>query len=45
VVLNKYNIYVAFEFETTEPHGLVSDARGSDMLESTTLYRWLEECL
>jgi hypothetical protein len=24
---NKYNVYVAFEFETTEPHGTVPDAR------------------
>jgi hypothetical protein len=42
---NKYNIYVAFEFETTEPHGLNPDARDSDRLESTTLFPWLEECL
>jgi hypothetical protein len=42
---NKYNIYVAFEFETIEPHGIVPDARSSDKLESTSLYPWLEECL
>ena len=42
---NKYNIYVAFEFETTEPHGMSTDARDSDRLESTALFPWLEECL
>jgi hypothetical protein len=42
---NKYNVYVAFEFETTEPHGTVPDARDSDRLESTSLFPWLEECL
>jgi hypothetical protein len=42
---NKYNIYVAFEFETTEPHGISPDARDSDRLESTALFPWLEECL
>jgi hypothetical protein len=39
---NKYNVYVAFEFETTEPHGTVTDA---DRLETTSLFPWLEECL
>ena len=42
---NKYNVYVAFEFETTEPHGTVTDARDSDRLETTSLFPWLEECL
>ena len=42
---NKYNVYVAFEFETTEPHGIVPDARDSDRLETTSLFPWLEECL
>jgi hypothetical protein len=42
---NKYNIYVAFEFETTEPHGSITDARDTDRLENITLFPWLEECL
>ena len=42
---NKYNVYVAFEFETTEPHGTGPDARDSDRLETTSLFPWLEECL
>jgi hypothetical protein len=46
---NKYNIYAAFEFDTTEPHGPVADFRDSlgdsDRLETTALYPWLEECL
>jgi len=42
---NKYNIYVAFEFEATEPHGLIQDARDSDRLETASLFPWLEECL
>ena len=42
---NKYNVYVAFEFETPEPHGTVTDARDSDRLETTSLFPWLEECL
>jgi hypothetical protein len=42
---NKYNVYVAFEFETTEPHGMRTDARDSDRLETISLFPWLEECL
>jgi hypothetical protein len=42
---NKFNFYVAFEFETTEPHGLTTDARDSDRLETVSLFPWLEECL
>ena len=42
---NAYNIYVAFEFSTTEPHGVVTDARNSDRLESVTLFPHLEGCL
>ncbi len=42
---SKYNIYIAFEFETTEPHGINPDARDSDRLESTALFPWLEDCL
>jgi len=42
---NQYNVYVAFEFETTEPHGTVTDARDSDRLETTSLFPLLEECL
>jgi hypothetical protein len=36
---NKYNVYVAFEFGTTEPHGTLTDARDSDTLERTALFR------
>jgi hypothetical protein len=39
------NIYMAFEFETTEPHGFNPDARDSDRLENITLFPWLEGCL
>jgi hypothetical protein len=42
---NKYNVYVAFDFETTEPHGISTDARDSDRLETVSLFPWLEECL
>ena len=42
---NMYNIYAAFEFDTTEPHGPVVDFRDSDRLETTALYPQLEECL
>jgi hypothetical protein len=42
---NKNNIYVAFEFETTEPRGLRTDARDSDRLQTISLFPWLEECL
>jgi hypothetical protein len=42
---NKSNVYVAFEFETTEPHGVSTDARDSDRLETVSLFPWLEECL
>jgi len=39
------NIYVAFEFDATEPHGPRADARDSDKLLSTKLFSWLEQCL
>ena len=39
------NVYVALEFETTEPHGTIQDARASDRLEDVALFPWLEECL
>ena len=42
---SQYNVYVALEFETTEPHGIIQDARDSDRLENVTLFPWLEECL
>jgi hypothetical protein len=42
---NQNNIYVAFEFDTTEPHGLTADARDSDTLLGTKLFPWLEQCL
>jgi hypothetical protein len=42
---NRNTVYIAFEFETTEPHGLSADARGSDRLESVTLFPRLEQCL
>ena len=39
------NVYVAFEFETTEPHGIIADSRDSDRLVSMALFPWLEQCL
>ena len=42
---SQYNVYVALEFETTEPHGIIQDARDSDRLEDVTLFPWLEGCL
>jgi hypothetical protein len=42
---NKSNVYVAFEFETTEPHSISTDARDSDRLDTVSLFPWLEECL
>jgi hypothetical protein len=42
---SQYNVYVALEFETTEPHGIIQDARDSDRLENVALFPWLEECL
>ena len=42
---NQNNIYVAFEFDATEPHGLTADARDSDKLLGTKLFPWLEQCL
>ncbi len=42
---NQHNIYVAFEFDTTEPHGLTADARDTDKLLGTKLFPWLEQCL
>ncbi len=39
------NVYVALEFETTEPHGINPDARDSDRLEDVALFPWLEGCL
>ena len=42
---NAYNIYVALEFSTSEPRGVVSDARNCDRLESVTLFPRLEGCL
>jgi hypothetical protein len=42
---NRNIVYIAFEFETTELHGLRADARDSDRLEGVTLFPKLEQCL
>ena len=42
---NQNNIYVAFEFDATEPHGLTADARDSDKLLGAKLFPSLEQCL
>lgn len=42
---NKYNIYVAFEFDPTEGQTSMLEARDSDKLQDATLFPWLEECL
>lgn len=42
---NRNTMYVAFEFETTEQHGLTADARDTDRLVSVTLFPRLEQCL
>ena len=42
---NKYNIYVAFEFDPTEGQTAILEAHDSDKLQDATLFPWLEECL
>jgi hypothetical protein len=40
------NVYVALEFEATEPlQGIMPEARDSDRLEDVLLFPWLEGCL
>lgn len=39
------NIYVAFEFDGTEPRAPAWAAEASDKLTTVTLYPWLEGCL
>jgi hypothetical protein len=42
---SEYRVYVAFEFDTTEPHDLSPDFSDSDRLQATALFPWLQGCL
>jgi hypothetical protein len=42
---NNYNMYVGFEFDSTDAQGSVLEARDSDKLQDVILFPWLEECL